>query len=214
MNTCGWNIINSILSIRTYINPTIILLPTILLSLHFSLFSTLFRTFQSLCIMISSCLRLAITRVAGITFIDLITCSAISFPVALVISTKYIFRLCPSFNLKVFERQQLYKIWPYMGWLIICLCAYNPICTSSNSSCSKVYLKMDARLYGSFGPPFFLMKTTNSSLCLTSEYEAWSCLGARTKSLPFDTHWIITVNVVFGNSGRLPLAFLPMGSPK
>jgi len=54
-NSCGQNIINSILSIRTYINTSIILLPTILLFLLFSLSSTLIRNFQSLCIMISSC---------------------------------------------------------------------------------------------------------------------------------------------------------------
>jgi len=68
LNEYIWrNIINSILSTRTYINTSIILLPTILLSLLFSLSSTLFRTFQSLCIMISSCSRLALTRLAGLT---------------------------------------------------------------------------------------------------------------------------------------------------
>jgi len=121
-NTCGWNIINSILSIRTYINTSIILVPTILLSLLFSLSSTLFRTFQCLCIMISSCSHLAITRLAWITSVSAITCLAISFPVALIISTTNIFTLCPSVDLKAFERQQLYEIWPCMGSLMICPC--------------------------------------------------------------------------------------------
>jgi len=72
--------------------------------------------------MISSCARLALTRLAGITFVGLITCSAIYFSGALLISTKNIFGLCPSFNLKAFERQQLYEIWPYVGSIIICPC--------------------------------------------------------------------------------------------
>jgi len=65
-NTCGCNIINSILSTRTYINTSIILLPTILLSLLLSLSSTMFRTFQSLCIIMSSCTHPALTRLAGL----------------------------------------------------------------------------------------------------------------------------------------------------
>jgi len=154
MNTCGWNIINSILSIRTYINISIILMPTILLLHLFSLCSTLFRTFQSLFIMICSCSRLALTRLVRITFVSLITCSAISFPVAPIISTTNIFTLCPSFNLKAFERQQLYEIWPYMGSLIICWCLYISIYSSSNLSCSKVHLNIDVRMYSSWGCRF------------------------------------------------------------
>jgi len=72
---------------------------------------------------------------------------------------------------------------------------------------------MEVRIYGHFGPPFLLMKSTNSSPCLTSVYKAWSYLGARIISVPFDAQWIITVNDVFGNSGRLLLAFLPLRSP-
>jgi len=60
--------------------------------------------------MISSGLRLALTWLARITIVGLIMCSAITFPVALIISTIDIFTLCPSFNLKAFERQQLYEI--------------------------------------------------------------------------------------------------------
>jgi len=207
----GRNTINFILSIRTYINTSIILLPTILLSL---LSSTLFRTFQSLCIMISSCAHLALTRLAGITFVGLITCSAISSSVALLISTKNIFGLCPSFNLKAFESQQLYKIWPYMGSIIICSCVYNPIYSSCNLSCSKGHLNIDVIMYGSFGPPFLSMKSISSSQFLTSVYEAWSCLGARTIAFPFDTQLITTMNVVFGNSGRVLLASLLARLPK
>jgi len=201
-NTCGWNIVNSILSIRTYFNRSIILLPAILLSLPFSLSSTHFRIFQSLCMMISSCSRVPWTLLAGITFVGPITCLAISFPVALIISTKNIFTLCPSFNLKAFERQQLYAIRPYMGSLIICPCVYHAIYYSSNSSSSKVHLNNDVRMDGSIGLLFLSMKSTNSSQCLTSVYKAWSCIGARTKSMPFNTQQIITVNVLFGNSGR------------
>jgi len=166
--------------------------------------------------MISSCGHLAFTRLAGITLAGLIMCLAISFPVALFISTKNIFRLCPSFNLKAFERQQLYEIWPYMGSIIIRLCVYNPIYSLSNSSCSNVHLKINVRMYGSVGPPFLSLKSISPSQCLTSVYEAWSCLGARTISLPFNTQQITPMNVVFGNSGRLLLAFwlahLPISS--
>jgi len=69
-------------------------------------------------------------------------------------------------------------------------------------------------MYGSFWPPFLSMKSSGNSECLTSVYEAWSCLGARTISLPFDTQRIATLMVVLGNSGRLLLAFLLVGSPK
>jgi len=69
-------------------------------------------------------------------------------------------------------------------------------------------------MYGSFGPPCLSMKSINPFQCLSSVYEACSCLGARTISLPFDTQWIILVNVVFGNSGRLLLPFVPARSPK
>jgi len=149
-----------------------------------------------------------------IPFVGLITCLAISFPVALIISTKNMFTLCPSFNWKAFERQQLYEIWPYMGSLIICPWLYNPIYSSSISSCSKVHLNIDVEMYVSLGPLCLSMKSPNSSQRLTSVYEVWSCFSARTISLPFDTQWIPTVNVVFGNSGRLLLAFLPARSPK
>ena len=51
-------------------------------------------------------------------------------------------------------------------------------------------------------------------ILLMSVYKAWRCMGARTKSWPFDTQRIIPVNLVFGNSGRLLLAFLPARSLK
>jgi len=172
----GCNTINSILSIRTSINTSIILLPTILLSL---LSSTLFRTFLSQYIMVSSGAHLTLTRLAEITFVSLIPCSAITFPVALAISTKNTFRLCPIFNMEAFERQQLYKIWPYMGSIITCPFVNNPIYSSSNSFCSKVHLKINVVMNAFFGPPFFSMKSISSSQCLISVYEAWFWLGAR-----------------------------------
>jgi len=158
--------------------------------------------------MISSCAHLALTWVAGITFAGQIICSAISFPVASLISTKNIFGSCPSFNLKTFERQQLYKIWPYMGSVIICSFVYNSIYSSSNSACSNVHLNFDIGMYGSVGHPVLLIKSISSSQCLTLVYAAWSWFGDRTISLPFDTQQITTMNVVFGISGRLLLACL------
>jgi len=172
MNPCGWNIINSILSIIAYINTSIIFLPTILLSLLFSLSSTIFRTFQSLCILIRSCTRPVLTRQAEITLAGLIPCLVISFPVALVIYIKNIVTLYPSFNLIAFESHQWYKIWPYMGSLIIWSCINNSMYSASNSSCSTVHLNSHLRLNASFGARFLLMKSTNSSHCLTYVYQA------------------------------------------
>jgi len=207
----GCNTLNSILSIRIYINSSIILLPTILLSL---LCSTLFRTFQCPCMMISSCAHLPLTRPAGITFAGLSMCSTISFPITRIISTKNIFGLFPSFNLKPFKRQQLYEIWPYMVSIIIRLFVYDPIYSLSNLACSHVHLNIDVRMYDSVGQPFLLMKSISSSQFLTSGYGAWSCFRDRTISLPFDTQQITTMNIVFGNSGRLLPASSLACSPK
>jgi len=148
------------------------------------------------------------------TFTGLLTGSAISLPVALLNLAKNIFRLCLSFNLKAFKRQQLYDIWPYMRSIIICPCVYNPIYYSFNSSCSKVYCNIDVRMYGTFGAPFLWMKSISSSQWLTLVYEAWSCSGDRMISFPFDSQRITTMNVVYCNSGRLLLSSLPTCSPK
>jgi len=97
-NIYGCNRINSIHSIRTYINTSIILLPTILRSLLSS--TTLFKTFQSLCKMIGSCAHVAFTQLAGITIAGLVMCSAISFLVAGFISTIKYFRIVCKFQLE------------------------------------------------------------------------------------------------------------------
>jgi hypothetical protein len=81
------NTINSILSIRTYINTSIILLPTILLSL---LSSTIIRTCQSLHIMINRCAYLALPWLGDTSFAGLIMCSAISFPAARLICVQIV----------------------------------------------------------------------------------------------------------------------------
>jgi len=211
MNACGWNIINSIHSIRTYINTSIIFLPTILLSILCPLTSTLFQTFRSRCMIFCGCSHLAVTWLARSIFVSLIRCSAISFTVALLIFTKSLCVLCPSFKLKVLEWQQLYNIWLYMRSLIICPLVYDPIYSSSNLYCSKMFFKA---MYGTFGPPFLSMELTNYSQCLTSVYEAHSCLGPWALSFPFNTQRIIPMNVVFCNSGRLLLDKLPVHFPK
>jgi len=90
MNIYGWNEINSIVSYRTYINRSLILLPTILLSL---LASTV-REFQSLCLMISSWAHLSLTQQLGIALYSPIICYAITFIVAFSIWNKNIFGLC------------------------------------------------------------------------------------------------------------------------
>jgi len=162
----------------------------------------------------SSSSRLVLTRLGGITIVSLITCLAISFPVAPFISSNNIFTLCPKFNLKAFQTQQLYQIRLYIGSLIIIPGVCNFIYSSSNSSCCTVHLNIDMRKYGSPRPPCLLMKSTNCSRRLTSVYEASSFSGAWTKSFPFDNQWITTMNIIFGNSGRLHISFLPSHSPK
>jgi len=149
MNIYQWNTINPIFSFRTYINTSIILLPTILLSL---LTSTGFRTFQSLCVRFSGGTHLAWTWLAGNTFAGLFTCSAISFPVALFISNKTIVRWCPRLVVKAFARHQLNEIWSYMVSMIIRLGVSSLVYSSSDSSRCKVRLNIDFRMYGSFGP--------------------------------------------------------------
>jgi len=205
MNIYECNAINSILSIRTYINTSIILFPTILLFL-FSF--TLFRTFESVYTTITSSAHVAWTQQAVITMPGPITCTAMSFPIALVMSTKHIFGSCPSFNLKTFERHQLYEIWPYMWSLLLLLCVYNHIHSLPNSSWSKVYLKIDVRMCGSLWPLFLSMKWISSSQCLTSVYDAWLCWGTGTISLPVNTQQFTTMNIECGNSGRLLFAFI------
>jgi len=162
----------------------------------------------------SSCTHLALTRLARITFNSLIICLAITFRVALFISTKNIFGFCPSFNLKAFQRQQLYEICPYMGSFIIVQCVYTPTHSAFDLSCSKVRLNIYDPMYSSFRPPFLSMKSIISSLYHDSVYAAWSCLGDIIISLLFDTQWITTSNIVFGNCGGLPVTLLHTGPPK
>jgi len=157
-NIYGWNTINSILSIRTYINTSIILWPTILLAL---LSSTIFWIVQSRCIIISSWATLGLTCLVGITFAGLITCTAISISVARFMSTNNTLELWPSFNIKAFEMQQLYKFFPYMGSFIICPFVYNPICSSSNLTYSTGCCWIYVRMYVSFGLSFFSTKSVS-----------------------------------------------------
>jgi hypothetical protein len=70
------------------------------------------------------------------------------------------------------------------------------------------------RPYGSFGLPFCSMKSFSSSQCLTSVYKAWSCMLDFWSLLLFGTQRITTMTIVFGNSGRIPLAVLPARLPK
>jgi hypothetical protein len=119
----------------------------------------------------------------GITFAGHITCSAMSFNVAAFISTKNSFTLCPSFDLKAFERELLYNISPSRGSFIICPGAYNPIYSASNSSCVKLHLYNAVRQFVSFRFHFFLMKSISSSQSLTSVYDISNDSGFRLKHL-------------------------------
>jgi hypothetical protein len=164
--------------------------------------------------MIISRAHLALTWLVGITFAGLLPCLTIYFPGADLISTKNISGSCPIFNLKAFQRQQLYELWSYVGSIIICPFVYNPIYSSSNWSFSKVHLNLNVTVYGSFMRPFMLMKSISYSWCLTLGYVAWSWFVDSTISWPFDTWQITTMNVLFGLSGRLLLAMLLARSPK
>jgi hypothetical protein len=64
------------------------------------------------------------------------------------------------------------------------------------------------------GHNFFSMKSITSSQCLTSVYEALSCMLDVGSLLPFGIQQITTRKVLFGNSGTLPLPLLPACSPK
>ena len=107
----------------------------------------------------------------------------------------------------------MYEIWPYKASIISYPFVYNRIYSSSNSSCSKVYLNLNIRISGPFGHPFLLMKSISFSQCLTSVYVAWSWFGDRTILLAFNTWHITTMKVVFGSSGRILVIFLLMRSP-
>jgi len=163
--------------------------------------------------MISCCAHLPWKWLVGITFTDLVPCSAIS-SAALIISTKKILRLYSCFNLIAFERQQLDEIWPYILSIIIGLVVYNSIFSSSNLFVSKVQSNIDVMIYGAFGHLFLVMKSFSFSQCLTSVYKVYNCLEAGTQSLPFNTQWITTMNIVFDNSGRLLLACQMAHTPK
>jgi len=176
--------------------------------------STLFRTIQILWIMISSCAHLALRQLAGITFAGLNTCLVTSFLVACFILGNNIFKSCPSFNFKAFERQQLYNICPYIGSLIIGPSVYNPVYSSSNSSYCKVHMNFYHRMYGSFRCQFWLIISISFSQCLTLVYEAWSWFEDRIVWLPYDIRRITTVNVAFGNSGWSLSTVLLLHSPK
>jgi len=162
-NIYGWNTIYSILSISSYINSSIILLPTISLSL---LSFTLFGTLLFLCIMIGSCTHVTLTWLAGITFASLMMCSVIFLPVAHFVSTNNIFIWYSSFNLKVFERHQLYEIWPYMVSIITCPGVYITIYSYVNLFYSTVNFTIDVWVYGASRPSCVSMKSISYSRCL------------------------------------------------
>jgi len=141
-------------------------------------------------------------------------CSAISFLVALTISTLNICTICPGFNLPALERQKLYKKWPYMQSLIICPCLYNSLYWSSTMSCSRVHWIIYVRMCGCFGPQFLSMKSLRTFKCITSVYDAGSCLEDSMKLFPFDTKRITTMKVVSDTVGKIHIAVFPMCSPK
>ena len=205
------NIINSIRSIGTYINTRTILMLIILLSLHST---TLFRTFWYLSIMIIIWVYPAVTQQGGITLPSLTMWSAISYPVAVLVSTKNIVKFYPGSTWNHFKGNSYTKFSEIWGHWEISLCIYNTTYSSSNSSHSKVHWNLEHGINGAFRPLLLLMKSISSSQCPTFEYGTGSCIGHLRLALPSNTHQITTMNIVFGNSGKLLLIFLPALSPK
>jgi len=64
--------------------------------------------------------QLASTPHVDFTYASQIMCTAISLTEALIICTKDTSGWCACFHLNAFERQQMYKVWRYMGRFIIC----------------------------------------------------------------------------------------------
>lgn len=164
--------------------------------------------------MTSRCTQLALTLLAGIILPGLIICSAISLPIALLISPKDSFKLCSSFSVETFGMQLLYESFQYMGSFSICPCVYDSIYSSSDSSCYKVHFKLDIGMYGCFGLPFLTMKSFSFSQYLTSVHNAGSWLGDVTLTLPCDTLQIAITNFEFHISGLLHPSLLATQSPK
>jgi len=129
-------------------------------------------------------------------------------------STKNRITLCPSFNLKAFEMELLYDIWPYRRSFMICPGTYNPIYSSSNSSCIKLNLYIAVIQYGSSWEQFLSVKSISCTQCLTSVYKARNWLLEVWSLLPFGTRQITTMKVVYDNSGIVPTGFLPPRSPE
>jgi len=184
MNIYRCSTINSILPIRTDINTSIILLPTIILSV---LCCTLFRTFQRRCMIIHSAVHLALPQLSGdynlwynYVLHNFVPCCSLHF------DQRYFW---------ILSKFQHDRIWKTIvvgslattGVHYLCPFVYNRISLSSNLSCFKVLSNINVSKYRSFGPLFLLMKSLSSSQCLTSVYETWSRLGARIIYLPFDT---------------------------
>jgi len=95
MNPYVWNIINSILPCRSYINSANILLPSILITLHTFIFLT---TFQMLFYMINSWAYLMWMCLRGIALAGLTMCCASSFPETTLDHTKNDSIVCPGLD--------------------------------------------------------------------------------------------------------------------
>lgn len=101
--------------------------------------------------MIHSCASVELTWLAGFIFAGLIRCSALCSPIVMHISTRNIFKQCPSVNWKALESQQLYEICLSMVSFVVCLCVYTPTYSPSNLCCYNVHRTIDLRMYDPFG---------------------------------------------------------------
>jgi hypothetical protein len=77
----------------------------------------------------------------------LIICSSLCFSVATFSYTNNCFKLNSTFNLKVFEKQQLCKIWLYVDSIVICISEYIPVYSMLYYHSIKIYLYITFRLY-------------------------------------------------------------------
>jgi len=211
MNIDVWNIINSILSIRTYINTSTILLYTILHSLHSS---THFKTIHWPGSIFCSWGHLAYIWLAGMTLASLITCFAMSCTVANPISIKYILKLCSCFNFESIWKAtavrdllrdmvtHYFYVYPLYHTLFVKLVLHSG---ARRHLCWNVWLCMVSILFHELN---LLLQ------CLISLNKLWSNLDDTRLFLPFDTNHITCRIVVFGSIWCLQFAILPAGGAR
>jgi len=169
---------------------------------------------RSQCIMNSSWVYQALTQLLRITFIGPITCSVISFPLALLISTKLSSYHVPVSTWKHLESNSCMKSANMLGHSTfphLCIMPY--ILGAIHLALLRTWTWMFTCV-ALCGFPSFSMESMSCTQCLTSVNKAWSWLREQMILFLLDSTWITTMKTEYGNFARLPLAFLHFCSPK